>query len=113
MRKLQEAPKRFENFIGGQWLPPSTGDSPPNRNPADLDDVIGQFPVSGLKDVQAAVAAAAEAFPRWSATPGPARGRILAQAVQIFRSRLDEIARVLCREEGKTLAEARGEVNKG
>jgi aldehyde dehydrogenase (NAD+) len=113
MRKLQEAPKRFENFIGGQWVPPSTGDYAPNRNPADRDDLVGDFPVSGLKDVQAAVAAAAQAFTGWSTMPGPARGRILANAVQIFRSRLDEIARVLCREEGKTLAESRGEVIKG
>src|SRR5439155_8950529 len=45
--------------------------------------------------------------------PSPSRGRILARAVEIFRTRLDEIARMLCREEGKTIAEAKGEIMKG
>ncbi|MHB8879415.1 MAG: aldehyde dehydrogenase family protein, partial [Myxococcaceae bacterium] len=53
------------------------------------------------------------AFPAWSSTPGPARGRILAKAVDILRSRLDELGRTLCREEGKTFAESKGEVLKG
>jgi aldehyde dehydrogenase (NAD+) len=45
--------------------------------------------------------------------PGPARGRILAKAVEIFRNRHEDVARVLAREEGKTFAEAKGEVGKG
>ncbi len=113
MRKLQRSAERFENFIGGQWVPPVSGDYAPNRNPADLDDVVGEYPASGAKDASAAVDAAKAAFAGWSGTPGPSRGRVLAKAVEIFRSRLEEIARVLCREEGKTLAESRGEIIKG
>jgi acyl-CoA reductase-like NAD-dependent aldehyde dehydrogenase len=113
MRKLRQSAERFENFIGGEWVPPTTGAYAPNRNPADLDDVIGQYPASEAKDAVAAVEAAKDAFAGWSATPAPSRGRILAKAVEIFRSRIDEFARVLCREEGKTLAESRGEIMKG
>ena len=108
-----ESQSRFENFIGGKWLPPSTGVYAPNRNPANVDDIVGHYPVSGPKDAEAAVRAAKEAFPGWSATPGPARGRILWKAVELFRARLEDIASLLSREEGKTLSEARGEVMKG
>ena len=108
-----EAHKRYHNLIGGEWVAPATQNWSPNRNPADRDDLLGQYPVSGQKDAEAAVAAAAAAFPGWAGTPGPARGRILWKAVELFRARLDDIARMLCREEGKTFAEAKGEVNKG
>jgi acyl-CoA reductase-like NAD-dependent aldehyde dehydrogenase len=114
MRKIEHASaRRFHNFIGGEWVAPSTGSFAPNRNPANLDDVLGEFPVSGAADAQSAITAARAAFPAWSGTPAPARGRILWRAVELFRTRLDEIARTLCREEGKTLAEAKGEIQKG
>lgn len=114
MRRIQEAKDgRVENFIGGEWVPPSTGNYAPNHNPANVDDVIGHFPVSAKKDAEAAIAAAKAAFPAWAGTPAPARGRILWKAVELFRARIDEVARMLCREEGKTLTEAKGEINKG
>lgn len=103
----------FSNYLNGEWVAPSTGNYAPNRSPADRDDVIGQYPVSGEKDALDAVAAAKAAFPAWSGMPGPARGRILANAVQLLRARIEDFARMLCREEGKTLAESRGEINKG
>src|SRR5260370_28693464 len=64
-------------------------------------------------DVLEAVRAAKEAFPAWSAMPPPARGRILWRAVEIFRSRIEEIAGLLGREGGKTVSEAGGETTKG
>src|SRR5438067_8314281 len=107
---LKTEAKRFLNFIGGEWVPPTTGTYAPNMNPANLEDIVGDFPTSGVKDAQAAVAAAKAAFPEWSGMPAPSRGRILAKAATLFRERLDDIARTLCREEGKTVAEAKGEV---
>ncbi len=101
------------NYIGGEWLAPTTGTWAPNRSPADVDDVIGQYPVSGEQDALDAIAAAKAAAPAWAAMPGPARGRILSKAVELFRARVDDIARMLCREEGKTFTESKGEVNKG
>ncbi len=107
------AVQRHANFIGGEWVKPSTGDYEANRNPANLDEVVGEFPISGKADTEAAIAAAKDAFPGWAALPGPARGRILWKAVELMRARLDELGRTLCREEGKTFAEAKGEVMKG
>lgn len=112
MRKQEEI-GRSSCFIGGEWVAPSTGDYQANRNPANADDVIGHYPMGGKKDAEAAVAAAKDAFPAWASTPGPARGRILWKAVELFKARIDDIARMLCREEGKTVAEAKGEINKG
>lgn len=108
-----ETQQRYENFIGGEWVPPSTGTYALNRNPADADDRIGTFPISSHKDAEHAIAAAKTAFAGWSGMPGPSRGRILWKAVELFRARLDELARMLTREEGKTFAEAKGEILKG
>src|SRR4051794_23401334 len=113
MRKLQDAQQRWLNFIGGEWVPPTTGTFAPNRNPANVDDVVGEYPVSGKDDALAAVNAAKAAFPEWAGMPGPARGRILWKATDLFRARIDDVARMLCREEGKTFAESKGEVGKG
>jgi alpha-ketoglutaric semialdehyde dehydrogenase len=105
--------RRYKNFINGQWVDSSSGKTIPNINPANTDDIIGYAPQSTREEAQAAIAAAQAAFPGWRNTPAPARGRILAKAVQLCYERKEEIARVMTREEGKTISESRGEVQKG
>jgi aldehyde dehydrogenase (NAD+) len=102
----------YKNFINGRWVDTASGKSVPNINPANTDDVIGHAPQSTRDEAKAAIAAAEAALPAWRNTPAPARGRILAQAVQLCYQRADDIARVMTREEGKILKEARGEVQK-
>jgi 2,5-dioxopentanoate dehydrogenase len=102
--------KAYQNLIGGQWVDASTGATFENRNPAKGDEVIGTFPMATREDGRRAIQAAREALPGWATLPPPARGVILDKASQIIDSRLDEMARILTREEGKTFAEARGEV---
>ena len=104
---------RFKNYINGQWVDSSSGKSIPNINPASTDDVIGHAPQSTREEAKAAIEAAQAAFPAWRNTPAPARGRILARAVQLSYERKEEIARMMTREEGKVLNESRGEVQKG
>jgi acyl-CoA reductase-like NAD-dependent aldehyde dehydrogenase len=72
---LKTEAKRFHNFIGGEWVAPTTGTYAPNLSPAALEDVVGEYPTSGAKDAAGAVAAAKDAFPAWSGMPGPSRGR--------------------------------------
>jgi aldehyde dehydrogenase (NAD+) len=84
-----------------------------DRNPADTSDVLGEVAVGTPEDVARAYERAARAYPAWRATPPPERGRVLARAAEIARRRLDDLARLLTREEGKVLGEARGEVLKG
>ena len=101
--------KEFKNLINGQWVDASNGATFENRNPANTDEVIGTFPSATREDTRRAIAAAREAFPKWAALPAPSRGALLDKASQIIASRMDELAATLTREEGKTLAEARGE----
>ena len=99
-----------KNLIGGEWIGASDHASFETRNPAHADEVLAVFPSATAADAAQAAAAAAEAFPAWAATPAPARGAILFKAAELLTERLDEVARTLTREEGKTLAEATGEV---
>ena len=111
--QIPRGDERRRNFIGGEWREPSTGKYEPCLNPADTSEVLGHFPRSGAEDAKAAVDAAVKAFPAWSATPGPERGRIIGRAHAILKGKTDLLAEALCREEGKVFSEARGEVLKG
>jgi len=104
---------RFLNYIGGTWVPAKSGKTYPDRNPADLEDVVGEFPASDAADVDAAVAAAKKAFDGWRRTPAPRRGEIVFKAGELLIRRKEEIARAMTREMGKVLKEARGDVQEG
>ena len=103
----------FRNFIGGQWVAPSTGNYFENRNPADQDDLIGLFPSSGEADVHAAIDSARGGFERWKRTPAPARGDVLRRVGDLMAARKEEIANLMTREMGKPLTETRGDVQEG
>jgi aldehyde dehydrogenase (NAD+) len=100
------------NLIDGEWRASSAAATFPDVNPADTRDVVGLLQDSGPADVEAAVAAAAAAFPAWSQTPAPVRGRHLLKASQELEKRTAEVADLLAREEGKTIGEAKGEVTR-
>jgi 2,5-dioxopentanoate dehydrogenase len=104
--------QQYKNLIDGEWVDSSDGKTFENRNPAQLDDILGEFPLATKADVERAIDAAAAALPAWGNLPGPARGAILDKASRILEARMDEIATVLTREEGKTLTEAKGEVTR-
>jgi alpha-ketoglutaric semialdehyde dehydrogenase len=103
----------FKNFIGGQWVAPSTDAYFENRNPADQDDLIGLFPASDARDVEAAVASAQRGFAQWKRTPAPARGDVLRRVGDLLAARKEELADIMTREMGKPLAETRGDVQEG
>ena len=103
----------YKNFIGGQWVAPSTGTYFENRNPADQSDLIGRFPASGAADIDAAVASARRGFERWKRTPAPARGDVLRRVGDLLAGRKEELADLMTREMGKPLAETRGDVQEG
>jgi aldehyde dehydrogenase (NAD+) len=102
--------RTLANFIGGEWVAPSTGQYADDINPADPKDVIAQVPKSGADDASAAVAAAKAAFRDWKRMSAIRRGQILVAASRILESRKDELVEILTREQGKPLAESRGEV---
>ncbi|HVA66296.1 MAG TPA: aldehyde dehydrogenase family protein [Elusimicrobiota bacterium] len=103
----------IEQYIGGEWIAGSSGKEILSINPADTRDVVARFQGASQDDAKSAIAAAQKTFPAWRATPAPQRGRILAKAAQILHERRDELARLMTREEGKILSEAKGEMDKG
>lgn len=100
--------QRYDNYIDGQWLPAQQ--YRPNRNPSDLDDVIGEYAVGDAAAVQAAIAAARRAAPAWADASIQARADALDRVGSEILARRDELGALLAREEGKTLPEAVGEV---
>src|SRR6266700_8028960 len=102
----------FLNYIAGQWAECKSKKNFPNVNPAHTDEVVGLFQASGPEDVRAAFDAAVKAQPAWAAQPAPRRGECLFKAAEILEGRLGKLAEEMTREEGKTLAESKGEVKR-
>jgi aldehyde dehydrogenase (NAD+) len=105
--------KQFRNFVAGEWVAPATGEYFENRNPADMADVVGQFPLSGAADVERAVESAWRGFELWRRTPAPARGDVMRRIGDLMVTRKEEIADQMTREMGKPLTETRGDVQEG
>jgi len=102
--------KTYHNYIGGRWVPSAGGEWFENTNPADTQDVVGRFPLSVKEDVDAAVAAASEAFNRWRRTPAPRRAEILFRLGEILIRNKETYAADMTREMGKVLKETGGDV---
>ncbi len=102
--------KVYKNFIDGEWVEASTGQTFENRNPADTRDVVGIFQRSGKADVEAAIAAAKRAFAKWRLVPAPRRAEIIYRAGEMLMERKEDCARDMTREMGKILKETRGDV---
>src|SRR3569833_2761152 len=101
---LSESQTRvFKNYIDGEWVEASTGETFENRNPADTRDVVGIFQKSGRADVDAAVAAAKRAFTKWRLVPAPRRAEIVFRAAEMLAERKEEYSRDMTREMGKVL----------
>ncbi len=100
------------NFINGQWVESTSAKTVNNINPANTDDIIGTVKQATRDEARSAVEAAAAAFPGWRATPAPSRGKIVARAARLLEEHKEELAKILTREEGKTLAESRGELQR-
>ncbi len=98
------------NLIGGERRDGASGRTFESRNPARRGEVVGVFPQSSAADVDAAVAAGQRALPGWRSTPWPRRGEIILAAATIMEQRKEELARLMTREMGKVLTEARGDV---
>jgi aldehyde dehydrogenase (NAD+) len=105
-------PELFFNYIAGQWVETQSKKTFPNINPANTEEIVGNFQASSAEDVQAACEAAAKAQPAWAATVAPRRGEYLFKAAELLESRLQKLGEEMTREEGKTLPEAKGEVKR-
>jgi len=100
--------EKLELYIDGAWCTGSDGVFEDVVNPA-TEEVIGRVPHASTADLDRALAAAQKAFRKWSTMAPVERGAIIEKAAQLMRERVDAIATTLTLEQGKPLAEARGE----
>ena len=102
----------IDHFIGGRRAAPSGNRFGDVFDPA-AGAVQARVPLASESEVAAAVAAAQGAFPAWAATAPPARARILFRFRMLLHDHLDDLARIVSSEHGKTLDDARGSVTRG
>ena len=101
--------ERFKNYIGGEWVDASGGETFESLIPA-TGEPIGEFPRSTPEDVDRAVAAAKEAFESWRLVPAPKRAEVLYRFANLLVQHKDDLTDLMSREMGKVKAEAGGDV---
>lgn len=99
-------------YINGQWLPAKSGKTIPVTNPAN-GETLGEVPDMGGQEAREAVDAAYAALPEWSAQTAQERSRILRRWFDLMMEHQDDLAMILTMEQGKSLAEAKGEIAYG
>ncbi len=104
-------PVELLNFYGGAWTSSSTTEYLPVVNPATSEQ-LAAVPSGTKEDVDAAVRAAAAAFPNWRRTPPEDRIQYLFKLKQLLEERVEDLARICTSENGKTLAESRAELRR-
>jgi len=100
----------FNNYINGEWQESVSKKTFFSVNPANTEDLVGEFQASNEQDVKIAIEAAKNAFPSWSQTAPSKRAAILNQAASILEQNVTALAEELTREEGKHVDDAKNEV---
>ncbi|GAB5489860.1 MAG: aldehyde dehydrogenase family protein [Phototrophicaceae bacterium] len=98
-----------KNLINGVWVEAQSNKTFETINPA-TEEVVATVALGNKDDVDAAVAAAKEAYHKWRLTPAPRRGEILFRVAEILKERKEELAELMTKEMGKIVAETAGDV---
>jgi alpha-ketoglutaric semialdehyde dehydrogenase len=104
------APREYGNYIDGEWVKSSSGQTFENRNPANEDDLVGTFQESNADDTARAVDVAHRAYQSWRLVPAPKRAEFIYRVGEILKRDKEKIAREMTREMGKVLDETKGDV---
>src|SRR5579863_5047732 len=103
-------PKVYKNFINGEWVSSSSGETFENLNPANRGELMGLFQKSNGRDVENAIEAAKEAYKSWRLVPAPKRGEMLYRAAHLLAEGKETYSTQMTQEMGKILDETRGDV---
>ncbi|WP_375170489.1 NAD-dependent succinate-semialdehyde dehydrogenase [Marinobacter sp.] len=103
---------REQGYINGQWVPAQSGKTFAVTNPANGEH-LASVPDMDKTDTRAAIEAAEAAWPAWRATPAKERANILRKWFNLLMANQEDLARLMTAEQGKPLAESRGEVGYG
>ncbi|VEB42538.1 Methylmalonate-semialdehyde dehydrogenase [acylating] [Chromobacterium violaceum] len=109
---MSQSVPNIKLLIGGEFVESQTTEWRDIVNPA-TQEVLARVPLATADEVNAAVAAAKEAFKTWKKTPIGARARIFLKYQQLIRENMKELAAILTAEQGKTLADAEGDIFRG
>jgi malonate-semialdehyde dehydrogenase (acetylating)/methylmalonate-semialdehyde dehydrogenase len=102
----------IQNYVNGAWRKSSTTEFLNVTNPAS-GELIARTPISTKADVDAVVQAAFAAFPAWRRTPAGERIQCLFKLKFLLEDHIDELAKLITLENGKTFAEAKAELRRG
>src|SRR5438105_12193261 len=97
----------FANYVSGEWRPSQSGRTYEKRNPWRPSELVGEFPASDEEDVDAAVEAAAAAFPDWARLAPARRSAVLLAAADAVDARVEQIGQDMTLEMGKPVRESR------
>ena len=100
---------RQQAFINGEWLDADSGQTIKVTNPA-TGEVIGTVPKMGAAETRRAIEAADKALPAWRALTAKERAGKLRRWFELMIEHQDDLARLMTTEQGKPLAEAKGEI---
>ena len=100
---------RQANYVGGKWIAADSGRVLAVRNPAN-GEVIGEVPAMGAAETRRAIEAAHAAYPAWRALTAKERAAILRRLNDLMLANADDLAVIMTAEQGKPLAEAKGEI---
>src|ERR1700681_662889 len=108
--KLRDADLlRTRAFVGGKWMDATNGATHQVVNPATREP-IGAVPDMGAGETRRAIEAAAQAFPAWAAQTAKERAAVLRRWYELLMANLEDLATLMPAEQGKPLAESKGEI---
>ena len=102
----------IHHYVNGRVVESKTGRRGDVYNPA-IGEVVRQVAFADAAEVDAAVTAARDAFPAWAAAPPIRRGRVMFKMKQLLEDNIDELARLMTEEHGKTVEDAKGSITRG
>jgi malonate-semialdehyde dehydrogenase (acetylating) / methylmalonate-semialdehyde dehydrogenase len=104
--------KKLPQFINGEWVQSQTKQYAPVVNPA-TQETLAEVPYATSGEMEKAIQTASEAFKTWKEVPTPERARYVMKYAHLLKQNQDEIAKILAAENGKTFADAQGDVWRG
>ncbi len=104
--------RQVGHFIGGKHVAGTSGRTADIYQPMD-GTIIGKVALASAAELDAAVQNAAEAQPKWAATNPQRRARVLMKFLDLIAQNNDELAELLAREHGKTIPDAKGDIQRG
>ena len=103
-------PLKYKLFIDGGWENSDSGETYSRVNPADPDEVLGEYQKGNREDTKKAIDAATDASENWAETPAPQRAEYILKAGELLRCQKEALSQTVTREMGKTLADSRADV---